>query len=900
MSMRAKQMKAERASTIQLLLSSLSIILLLCCTNASAQDQKAPDRGFTPGGSYALGDIETINTTNGNLMLNIPVAALPPGRGGLAAKISLFYNSKLYDPRTIYRNCARTPYGAPMAPEEPAGPRCIDDSRTRAVIVGRNTEVGGWRYGYKYKLELQGRDYSPPTQTSTSYYDPCQEYDYLYYFKLFVIFPDGSKHEFRLLDKDDRDGYYKYRPDGATNAWNPDTNQGYCPSDAPLNTKMVYYSVDGSYARLEFEQDGNYNDWSNNPWTLYLPDGTRVTGGNSPQRITDRNGNYIEIQERVPYNSNLADKIVDQLGRSIAIEHDSATGDDRIHQWGTGGLEIVTTVKWKTIQVSKNYNAGGGSTTTTLNPTFHVIDQIILPQQSGGLSYTFGYNAGTSSSSGWGELSSVTLPSGASTAYSYKLDAQTGSTITAMDVINNSPTQKVLTYRLEYDGVAQSNTPCAQGSANCATEIWTYSIPDSQEGGTTTITGPDGGVTKESFYGGTSSVYKSVRADGTVIERQWMNNVAYTAGTAVQDVNTYFKAELTSIVDAQGTLVKTAVKDYQYDKNGNLLRVRESDWQNYSLLHDGNGEPVWGNVANVQFVRTTLNTYYLDAPEASESSATDPRNANVYNRATAPRLLNVVKSTEIRDGSEDGTQISRTEFIYDNPSTTGNLMEQKSWDSAKGVYSNPLSQTNSISVAQQYDSYGNVTLKTDARGSQTKYTYGPINGFVDLYPTKTEVAYGTALKRTSMQEYDFSTGAVTKSTDVDNNNISTSTQYDVFGRPILVKAADGTTLETHTVTDYSDSAGRVITRSDLSTMGDGKLVGIKHYDPLGRLRLARQLEDASTESETDETKGIKVQTRYVIDAVNHCSYQLVSNPYRAATSSEAATPSASDPQPNMG
>jgi len=75
---------------VQILLS-----LLLLASIAVAQES-APKRGFQPGNSYALGDIETINTTNGNLMIHFPLASLPVGRGGLTAGINLIYNSKLY------------------------------------------------------------------------------------------------------------------------------------------------------------------------------------------------------------------------------------------------------------------------------------------------------------------------------------------------------------------------------------------------------------------------------------------------------------------------------------------------------------------------------------------------------------------------------------------------------------------------------------------------------------------------------------------------------------------------------------------------------------------------------------------------------------------------------------
>ncbi|HEY0324117.1 MAG TPA: RHS repeat-associated core domain-containing protein [Pyrinomonadaceae bacterium] len=878
----------KRLSPTLVLFSFLIVLLLFSSASIQAQEQKTPDRGFMPSGSYALGDIETVNTTNGNLMLNLPVAALPPGRGGLAARISLFYNSKLFDPHTQYRDCARTPYGSPFWPKTPAGPECGGDTITQAVLAARKSDQAGWRYGYKYQIELQERDYSPPSSYNTNYYNPCSDYPYLYYFKLFIIFPDGSKHEFRLLDKDELDGYFKYQPDGSTSGWNPNTNSGYCPSDAPINTKMVYYSTDGTYLRLEFEQDGDHNNWANNPWTLYLSDGTRVTGGNAPQRITDRNGNYIEIQENVPYNNRLADKLVDQVGRSIIIEKDGAANQDYIHQWGTNNVEIITTIKWKTIQVSKTYNAGGPAGTVPLNASFRVVEQITLPAQLGGLSYSFGYNAGTSSSSGWGEINAVTLPSGASAAYSYKLDGQTGTAIHVKDIIDNSPTQKTLTYLQEYDGASVQ-----------ATEAWTYSIPDNEEGGTSIITGPDGAITRESFDGGVGSVYKSVRPDGTVIERQWLNNLPYgTIGSQVQ--NLYVKSELISITDANGNLVKTAVKDYLYDKNGNLLRVRESNWREYSSLHDTSGNPVWANVANVPFVRTTLNTYYLEAPEASESNATDPRNANVYNRDTSPRLRNAVKSSELRTGAETGAVISRTEFTYDESLTTGNLKEQRAWDSIRGPVSDPLvaaapGTVNAICIKHDYNEFGNVIRTTDALGNKTEYTYGNISSpsgvVANLYPTETKAAVATPAQRTSTLEYDFSTGAVVRATDVDNN-VSTSTQYDVFGRPKLVIAAEGKSEETRTRTVYSDVERRVVVKADLNTAGDSKLVTIKHLDQLGRVRLTRQLEDAATESETDETKGIKVQSRYRYSGTN--SYQVVSNPYRAAYSSQAGS------EPTMG
>lgn len=192
------------------------------------------------------------------------------------------------------------------------------------------------------------------------------------------------------------------------------------------------------------------------------------------------------------------------------------------------------------------------------------------------------------------------------------------------------------------------------------------------------------------------------------------------------------------------------------------------------------------------------------------------------------------------------------------------------------IHLNPV-RAKMVSAPEQYP-------YSDAKGNQTHITYGTIGSFSDLYPTEIKTAYGTSLVRTEDREYDFGTGLVTRVTDADNG-VSTSTTYDALCRPTLVKAAEGKAEEIHTATQYSDADRRVTMRSDLLAKDDGKLVTIQHYDQLGRIRLARQLEDSTNQSATDETQGIKVQTRYLFSGSN--SYQCVSNPYRADYSSNA-------------
>jgi RHS repeat-associated protein len=845
-------------------LISASLLLILILSAEALGQGSTPQRGFQPGGSYALSDIETINTTNGNLMLNLALGKLAPGRGGLSGQLNLHYDSKLYDSHTeYYEDWDNLVFGQPQ------------------VVIRnmlRTSDQGGWHYGTGYELQLIDRLSQYPLEIMPQYPDPAT----LYHYKVKVAFPDGSLHEFlpRIGSQFD-EGYSDFRPDG----WRTQFDGSHTIDVPYLTSTFTYYTFDGTYIRLEVQHDSD-GSWANNPWTLYFPDGTKVT--NYGTRITDRNGNYVEFSN-ITYNGHAATQLMDQLGRKVILEHQGFSGGDVIHVPGVGGVDLTYRVYWDAVQVYKTYSTAEFQVgqdpdgyPEMLNYQF-VVSQIDLPAETGGLTYLFGYNAADYGSTpcctpsyGWGELSSVTLPSGAQAQYQYLLDGQNGPGFGYLwtDVLGNRVTRKSLTYQQQYDG-----------NSSPVTETWNYDIGI----GAATLVMPDGGVVKQLGQ----PTRRTENADGSINEKIWQANrpqgfpstSGYDPVTAMdtydpQGVNPYVKTEFTSIRDASGALTKTAIKDYNYDKNGNVTLVKEYDWVDYGSVPRNAGGLPTGIPASAVLKRVTTNSYANATPDASDTSSND---ADSYWNSTAPALKNVVAASEVSNGS---ATLSRTEFTYDNASTTGNLTQQKTWDSTKGAYSNPLTSGNSISVSHQYDGYGNPTLSTDARGYQTQFLYGSIGGFTDLFPTQVKTAFQTAVQRTETREYDFSTGLVTRVTDVDNN-VSTATTYDVFGRPTLVKAAEGKPEETRTSTSYSDVNRRVIMKSDLNTVGDEKLVSIQHYDQLGRLRLTRQLEDATTQSPTDETAGIKVQTRHQISG--NFSYVLTSNPYRAATSVTAGS-----------
>ncbi|HEU4768897.1 MAG TPA: hypothetical protein VFS77_16045 [Pyrinomonadaceae bacterium] len=479
----------SRSNYSQYLNAFYRTTLLICFLTALCVAQDASNRrGFHPGNSFAIGDIETINTTNGNLILRFPLGSLPGGRNGLSAGINLHYNSKLYDSETQYfmpdnESCE-------IVGSDPGILVCPYYQKS----VLKESPEGGWQLGTMYTLKLVDRHTQfttlPPDkqpQCTTSNANNPGYYEMRYRYKLMLNFPDGSSHEMRPNGwtdgnlNDPLGDWFDIRPDGyrfncGNDTWHPNT--------------ITYYSIDGSFLRLDIAHD-NDSEPMNNPWTLYFPDGSKVTSqqpNNEPQRFYDRNNNYVEF---------LGNQVKDQFGRTVSLSNTVEDGLP-VHTVTSEGFgqTLTWTIHWKWIRVLKNYWPCAQSLACPPEVAANgqepygmprvVVDRITMPSQAGGLTYQFQYNAPNygagqplSPSLGWGEISGITLPSGAQVTYQWAQDGTQPINFTP-DILKNSPTSKAVTYNQEYDGVS---TP--------VTETWTYQF----EGGST-ITAPDGGVTQ--------------------------------------------------------------------------------------------------------------------------------------------------------------------------------------------------------------------------------------------------------------------------------------------------------------------------------------------------------------------------------------------------------------------
>ena len=93
-----------------------------------------------------MSEIETVNSKNGNVVLVVPLASLPPGRGGNPGfQLTLNYNSNLRDFLVQHEwNSQRTLPGDPYYHE--------------VHQVGEAFGSPGWRYNYDYRLDVQDRN----------------------------------------------------------------------------------------------------------------------------------------------------------------------------------------------------------------------------------------------------------------------------------------------------------------------------------------------------------------------------------------------------------------------------------------------------------------------------------------------------------------------------------------------------------------------------------------------------------------------------------------------------------------------------------------------------------------------------------------------------------------------
>jgi len=279
-----------------------------------------------------------------------------------------------------------------------------------------------------------------------------------------------------------------------------------------------------------------------------------------------------------------------------------------------------------------------------------------------------------------------------------------------------------------------------------------------------------------------------------------------------------------------------------YNLNGNLFSKMISKWDKTDL---GNNRNFVKLIRTVQAVYDG-NTSHKDSAETYDYNNTTGNKINVtqwgevsaadngdFTDLGTDKFTNEISyatgssnnviglpATEITNDQND-TKIKESRYYYDNlPLGQVSIGNQTKQEEARGGFYY-------ISIQKDYNSYGLVTIETDPLGRETNYTYDTYN----LYP----VTVTNPANQTNSFSYDYSSGKVTSSVDV--NGKMFSTYYDGLDRPVTEMQPDPNALNSSVVKstyEYTDisNANRVKQSNYLDV--NNIIDSYTYFDGLGR------------------------------------------------------------------
>lgn len=830
-------------------LIAIIICLIFVARSEDYDRQISPTRGFQPAHSYSIDDIESIDKGTGSLSLHIPITQLPPGPAGFTAGVVLSYNSRYWNAEEV------------------------SSTNIEYDLQYHQAGGGGWRLSMTPHL-----DYEIVPQLSPS--DPCQSGVNNDVMRLSMVNQDGSRN---LLYRSSP--AVTTLPQCAGTYWISQMNTG----------QSTWFTADGSFLRLVIGAPITNVEapWpANSPWTLYRLDGSKVTFVPSTRTdgittLYDKNGNTITITHNEDY-----EEMKDPYERLIRIDHHKGIPFyDTITQIGHGE-KLTWTVNWTTFPAIteptsfRSQPQGNGTLDLFMSPAPMLVSSLDLPNRR---SYSFSYLAR------YRELSDITLPTGATVHYTYRLDG-TSSAVHYYHILANTVASKTVTH-------------------DSTSESWFYTYDVSLHGvySVGTMTAPDGGRSEYEFYpvsyqygalplGGT--LKRIVNPDGSQVLREWaFNNPVELPNAAPVFPNQWIQRELTTVANATpstltaanqtlnliGTPTATSIRVYAVDKNGNRTSEEERDWVAYST------SPPASSDANL--LRQTKWKYVNGADDSASGDAKSTAYSHP-SATTAPK--NLVASSELQ--TQNGTVKARHQFTY---TAAGNVEHEYHWDDTKketiasdedlSAHNQEGKLTSAIGRSYTYTPHGNLSSESDELGHLTQYGYEAATGcYADLYRTSMTKGGTGTIARTVRYEYNAGTynsqpynacksGMRTKIKDA--NNVEVFLAYDKYSRPIAFDEG-GQRKTTH---EYDDQNLWIVTRTDAVSANDQKKVSVLKFDQLGRVKQSRQLDTEVEENSAAVTNNlaIVVDTKYVFaDGRNDV---LVSNPYHDSTEASAPT-----------
>jgi RHS repeat-associated protein len=859
---------SSRALFGVLSIAACCVIAVIVCQVASAQADF--EKGYQAYQSYHGTDFDMVNLANGNLVLNIPLLTYEQ-RGGLPPVVMAIHSNS-----TTFQS----------SPPFSSGPLDTQQHEVASGIIGS------------------------PRGTPNVMISPGG----LYWKELRIN--QGKAQLSRFVAIDDS---------GASHS----LGQNIATSTAPYFGN-IRYSVDGSDLMLTAAAQPLIVDRKGNIGGLKDPNGNVITP-RGPCATPVGSGQFynpaLAPWEAYAYGTASAKTIVDSIGRvipnptyvspvaqySCLVDADqtyypaTTTNDSscpamqalnrlpgeakafaltsETYSFPGQGSSVAFTFCYQKINARLPLpNVAHG--TTTFNEVWPVLTGVILPN---GTQWVFVYDT-------WGQVISVTTPTGATVSYAYTTRLACGNPPGEVPVPGTPvwPFANLMSSRM----VTQRTVTIPNPDGTTSTEQWNYA---------STIGSGWGGVLNQGQVTVTDAAGNDAIHQFTLIGTSaygqpncgpYETSVTYYQGKAasklaLKNVTTTYTsvgvdhANPTNFSNyvAIGVLPQTVTTTLYNGSNGSQSQTATYTFDKFGTYQDYKGttypfsfgqkliatESDWGAAAPL---RTTLLTNLWQSNEKYWS-------ANLVDLPCLDTVLAgsaTITQTTCTPPATPSNQASQTSYVYDENNGSpqgarGNLSTVIRW---LNVGTSPASHT-------VYSSYGMPTQKTDPLGNVTTIQYDLSN---NLYPNTIVHPQTGSVAHVELFQYDGNTGELLEHWD--ENNHPTQFSYDPMRRLLTTTYPSNGGSETFTYNDtvppsYNfskllNSSGSTYTetgtadgfgrkyQTQITSDAQGAIYADTRYDSLGRVRTQSNPYRSSSES----TYGV---TTFTYDAIGRKTIQ---------------------------
>lgn len=594
-----------------------------------------------------------------------------------------------------------------------------------------------------------------------------------------------------------------------------------------LTSTDNYDSTDGTFI--------HYNGGGTSSGTLYYPDGTVVTYGAGggywrlyPTKITDRNGNYIEIA----YNGTSGAgpqilQIDDTLNRHICFHYDASNGDlVTITLPGLTGHDPLQVMRFYyddvTIPSSGLFDSsihidGVPSTPSTPN-TLHTLKYVYLPTSSDGSSpiYT-GYKFDYSS---YGMIYQTTQLHG--------MTVSSDSTGSAGSVTNEGTSAAQTTYNYPTTGGSLTDAPSystrtdewAGRTSGGSAPYYTFANSTGTDEKISTVTAPDGTITETHAIDRPSSWDDGLISDTYVQYGSTPTILTHThLDWAHDSANLNQRVWQIRTTDVPGGLTKATVLSYTSYNNVSVVSERDFSTD--------------GSVSATE-LRKTVTSYITDSNYINRHILHLPETVKIQPGGSTTVLARADYAYDAY-GSSHGDMAARSDIIMHDPAFDPFGSGYVSATDYRGnltsvtTYSDAATPLGSITHSTTYDIAGNViTAQVDCCQLKS-FTYSGAGTSGDYaYPISVTSGNPSGLHLTTSATFDNDTGLPATSTD--ENSQETDYAYNLGSLRLSEVDSPGGGQTTY---GYSDGLGVYAYVIAVTKLDSRNVSGYRFFDGRG-------------------------------------------------------------------